>query len=784
MRIIIKGGVWKNTEDEILKAAVMKYGKNQWSRISSLLVRKSAKQCKARWYEWLDPTIRKVEWSREEEEKLLHLAKLMPAQWRTIAQAMNGRTSSQCMDHYEKLLNAAQDKDGADDGRDDPRRLRPGEIDPNPETKPARPDPIDMNDDEKEMLQEARARLANTKGKKAKRKVREKQLEEARRLAALQKARELKAAGISTKRFVKKRKGVDYNAEIPFERPVPMGFFDIAGEINNEMKQKPQFKGALLQDIDEYADKRRDKEEQEARARDAKKQKLKQKFDVPNSIMQVNKLNDPEQLIKKTKLSLPKPQLSEAELEEIVRIQQLGGSLPSSIQDQLDGGATQTLLSDYSTPQHQGALGGGPGATPIRTPTRTPTGKHQALMNEARNLAILNQGATPLKGDENVPLTPSNFSTSLPKHEPIRTPNPLATPQSQMYGANGTPFSKASMTPGTPASIAGKTPVRDMMNINDPATSDIYSRGSSVKSALRDALSRLPAPQYEYDTELPSQIDDEEMEETRMEEDAEEKLKRAEQDRKKKEEEMMKQRSMTLQKNLPRPKVVNKQPDVQGKRTNEQQVEDLIKMEVQQLLLFDAYKYPVVGTQNSKKNVVVLEKFNENEIAAAQNMIANELINYTSLFQESGKQEFQKAWEDTIDEFMFVPSQKRYARTSAISRPDHVAALQQQFELIRNQMVSLTNTAMKLEKKLKITTGGYQSINEKFLNEVDDLHAQIDQANLELHCFNALSKQEEISIQRRLGALSQAVSQLKEEEKQLQTKYSQLSSQVKAIEQQ
>ena len=36
-------------QDEILKAAVMKYGKNQWSRIASLLHRKSAKQCKARW---------------------------------------------------------------------------------------------------------------------------------------------------------------------------------------------------------------------------------------------------------------------------------------------------------------------------------------------------------------------------------------------------------------------------------------------------------------------------------------------------------------------------------------------------------------------------------------------------------------------------------------------------------------------------------------------------------------------------------------------------------------
>ena len=65
-----QGGVWKNTEDEILKAAVMKYGKNQWSRISSLLTRKSAKQCKARWYEWLDPSIKKTEWTRDEEEKV------------------------------------------------------------------------------------------------------------------------------------------------------------------------------------------------------------------------------------------------------------------------------------------------------------------------------------------------------------------------------------------------------------------------------------------------------------------------------------------------------------------------------------------------------------------------------------------------------------------------------------------------------------------------------------------------------------------------------------------
>ena len=67
------------------------------------------------------------------------------------------------------------------------------------------------------MLSEARARLANTQGKKAKRKAREKQLSEARRLASLQKRRELRAAGIVTGNnlyHLRKKKLINLNAEV------------------------------------------------------------------------------------------------------------------------------------------------------------------------------------------------------------------------------------------------------------------------------------------------------------------------------------------------------------------------------------------------------------------------------------------------------------------------------------------------------------------------------------------------------------------------------------------
>jgi predicted alpha/beta superfamily hydrolase len=84
---------------------------------------------------------------------------------------------------------------------------------------------------------------------------------------------------------------------------VPAGFFDASME-DEQDRRNVDFKPMLLQKIDEQADKRRDREEQEARKHDIKKQKLKQQFDAPNAILQVNKLNDPAQVMHKLLLLL------------------------------------------------------------------------------------------------------------------------------------------------------------------------------------------------------------------------------------------------------------------------------------------------------------------------------------------------------------------------------------------------------------------------------------------------------------------------------------------------
>jgi pre-mRNA-splicing factor CDC5/CEF1 len=119
------------------------------------------------------------------------------------------------------------------------------------------------------MLSEARARLANTQGKKAKRKAREKQLEEARRLTSLQKRRELKAAGIDLRKK-RKRGEFDYNAEVPFKIDTPAGFFDTSGERSRPIDSS--FRGYLSK----IEQKKRAETDEEDRKKDIKKKKTAQ----------------------------------------------------------------------------------------------------------------------------------------------------------------------------------------------------------------------------------------------------------------------------------------------------------------------------------------------------------------------------------------------------------------------------------------------------------------------------------------------------------------------------
>jgi pre-mRNA-splicing factor CDC5/CEF1 len=540
VRVFLKGGVWKNSEDEILKAAVQKYGKQQWARVASLLNRKSAKQCKARWHEWLDPSVRKVEWSREEEEKLLHLAKLLPAQWKTIGPLV-GRTATQCQEQYEKLLDdaaaAAGKTDNDEDNDNDNLRhqpLRVGQIDSHPEAKPARPDPIDMDEDEIEMLQEARARLANTQGKKAKRKAREKMLQQAKRLTELQKRRELKQAGLlsshAKKKSGKRKTEIDLGVEIPFHKPAPAGFHNVSNEAaRSESLRAKQARSVDFKKLNESQYRSRDREAQQAQKREEARLRTLEKTNMQYVVAQVSKANDPLNMRKRGPLSLPAPTVTDQELQQLAKLEDAASSANMApATGGGSGGATQALLADYSDR---------PLPTPMRTPmtaagggssSSTTMSKQQNILREASNLRMLERGQTPLLGGEDPVMLQANDNDN------------------DDYNGGGGQDSKTSgprpSTPGGPPQQRAPTPSRrDHFGLNAKRPhSELRDSASSVgastfatstnsiremarderraakraRQQLEDALAALPAPQFEYELEAPStmmmDIDDDE----------------------------------------------------------------------------------------------------------------------------------------------------------------------------------------------------------------------------------------------------------------------------------
>ena len=770
---VVKGGVWTNIEDEVLKASVSKYGLNQWARVSSLLARKTPKQCKARWVEWLDPSIRKIEWSKEEDEKLLHLAKLMPTQWRTIA-PMVGRTATQSLERYQKLLDEAEARENDELGlggpaggesaapsADDVRRLRPGELDPDPESKPARPDTIDLDEDEKEMLSEARARLANTQGKKAKRKARERQLEESQRLALLQKRRELKNAGINIKITNRKKGQMDYNADIPFEKKAASGFYDTQEEKEQNERQREAFDPRKQQ----LANKRKGDQEDDF-------QRKKQKGDKPGPSVafaaaakagQMQKIREAEQSSKRRSLNLPAPQVGEAELEDIVKMGMVGEHA-HRLAGEGDNEATKGLIGNYS-----GIVGG----TPIRTPRAPPQEDH--IANEIRNIRALTETQSSLLGGENTPLHEGSGSTGFdgvtPRQHIVATPNPMATPMRQ-GGANGvgaTPM----RTPGGPGATPMRTP-RDNFAINQHDTGatqlvgstprEVKLREQALRSRLQSQLAALPKPKaLDFELELPEEQQEVDGVMEFSEEDA------AERDRRNKavqdaaERADFRRRTQVLQRDLPRPTVVDVGALLKTATEVSDPIQAMIAEESALLIANDAYKYPVSGSKMEGASRP-LEVFDDDAMDRARLEIALEM---PSGNREKRQQDFETSWGKLHEASSSLLGLAGYEEDEI----DERQILTDAFDLVQATIADDAEKGNKMEKKLALHYGGYQQRAKTLRQKIVEAFGALQNERVTLDSLRTLQIAEEAALPRRLESLQDEVAFVGKREREAQETY-------------
>jgi len=491
----------------------------------------------------------------------------------------------------------------------------------------------------------------------------------------------------------RKVRGVDYNTEIPFQKTAPAGFHDTVGEDEQAEAAVRQDDGAFKSILKSKLEApRKDLMEAKARKADAEKQKRRKQEDLPAAVAALNKQKDLMAIQKRQKLMLPPPQVTDRELSEVVKASASGFADDGAVD------ATRMLTNSYESTPSQEAM---------RTP-RTAAGASggDLVLEEAAAHAAMLARDTPLKGGESASFEPASlgeFSGITPRGAggalATPTPNPNATPSGGGRGPGATPggtparggggatpsSTGGGATPGRSSvagSVAGSVASRDAFGINLDEGGDLMGLHPSQQrrqqkarsAALAGQLASLPAPAHEYSIvmpEMPDEADGMEGEEGEArEEDALDRDEREGAEAAAALAAEVATRSSALQRELPRPLVVNR--ELLAPRGDEvvqlAAAEKLLRDEVVKMLESDASHFPVPGAPeptNKKKPYKLLDAA---LLGQAKDLIAAEAAAIAEAQPLPSADEMRKAWGEVQAELIYVPSKQRCAPSTHLLR--------------------------------------------------------------------------------------------------------------------
>lgn len=336
--------------------------------------------------------------------------------------------------------------------------------------------------------------------------------------------------------------------------------------------------------------------------------------------------------------------------------------------------------------------------------------------------------------------------------------------------------------------VGGKTPradgsqtalmVRDKLSINPedninvgetPALYRNYQK--QLKSSLKEGLATLPTPRNDYEIVVPDQANEDEAMETETDKqliedqaDVDARIV-AEQEAKRKRE--LEKRSQVIQRALPRPTEVNTKilrPSSDKENLTElQKAEELIKHEMITMQLYDSTKDPVPGQSQAKMDQLQsyfkanpYKEISKEELEQAKALLAEEMntVKEGMGHGDLALDVYSQVWEECLGQVLYLPSQNRYTRANLASKKDRLESAEKRLEQNRRHMAKEAKRCGKIEKKLKILTGGYQARAQALIKQLQDTFEQIEQNSLSLSTFRFLGEQESVAIPRRLEVSS------------------------------
>jgi len=91
-------------DDEKLKNLVSLYGTNSWSLISNLMGTRNSRQCRERWKNYLNPSLRTEPWSIEEDHLLVKKYADFGPRWHKISHFFTNRSENNIRNRWQLLL--------------------------------------------------------------------------------------------------------------------------------------------------------------------------------------------------------------------------------------------------------------------------------------------------------------------------------------------------------------------------------------------------------------------------------------------------------------------------------------------------------------------------------------------------------------------------------------------------------------------------------------------------------------------------------------------------------